>query len=75
MPKTRKPRPTDIHGRIRLLRERLDLTQFQLGELCEVDKTTVSHWERGECAPSRKVMPLVAKALRTTVGKLYGEAA
>lgn len=64
-----------IHERIRRLREEQNLSQLDLAEMCGLDKTTVSHWERGKSAPRWWLMPRVAAALGVTVDELTSEAA
>lgn len=38
--------------KLRSLREHRKLTQEALAELCEVDATTISGWEKGKWEPS-----------------------
>jgi transcriptional regulator with XRE-family HTH domain len=69
-PTKRKPR-RDIHGRILQLRRDRGLTQEQLANACGVDKTAVSHWEKGLSAPKSERIPQVASALGVTIDELY----
>lgn len=59
-----------IHERIRSLRERRGLTQTDLARACGVDKTSVSKWEHGTSAPSRKRLDKVARALGVSLRSL-----
>lgn len=49
------------------------MTQEQLADRVGVDKTAVSHWERGTSAPRWHREALVAAALDCTVRELRGE--
>jgi transcriptional regulator with XRE-family HTH domain len=71
-PSTRKPRrkPEPIHGRIRDLRKRLDMTQTALADALGVHVTAVNHWEKGSARPAGTRLASVAKALGVTVDAL-----
>ena len=69
----RKPKPQVIHRRIRELRIQLGLDQADIGKKCKVDKSTVSHWERGVSSPTRTTLPKVAAALGVSIADLYTE--
>jgi transcriptional regulator with XRE-family HTH domain len=72
--KKTKDRSRAIHGNIQRLRTSLGLTQAQLGDRVDADKTVVSHWERGESAPAIERLPAVAAALGVTVDALLAPA-
>lgn len=59
-----------IHENIRRLRIHLEMTQEELAGHAGVDKTAVSHWEKGKAAPHWRRQRLVAVALGTTVDAL-----
>ena len=48
----------------------LGMSQRELAEKIGVDQTTVSYWERGVTAPTRRKMPIVADALCVSVAEL-----
>ena len=70
-----KPKRQVVHKRIRELRLALGMHQSDLGKRCKVDKSTVSHWERGVSSPTGTTLPRVAKALGVSIAELYTEAA
>lgn len=51
--------------RIKQIREKLDLTQSELGECLGVAKNTVARWERGDLIPP-KVAEMAAEYLLLT---------
>lgn len=55
-------------------RKRLGITQAQLAEALNIDRTTVSKWEAGASAPRAKLLPRLAKELGTSVDQLLDEA-
>jgi transcriptional regulator with XRE-family HTH domain len=65
--------PVRIAKRIHALRRKSKLSQVDLAELCGVSKQAVSAWERGLALPSSRHLEVLALALRTSVGKLFGE--
>jgi transcriptional regulator with XRE-family HTH domain len=67
----KKLRP--IHRNIARLRGEAGLSQSELAAKCEVDETSVSHWERGRSAPTGKRQDLVAAALGVSVPDLFRE--
>lgn len=76
MKRKKRSSPSDHVGvGIRKARLAIGWSQKQLADAAEVDKTTVSHWERGECAPRSKLLPTIAMKLGTTIGALHGERA
>ncbi len=56
--------------RLVALRKKAGLTQEELAEKCDVEKTSVSHWEQGTSFPKRTRQPMVASALGVTVTQL-----
>lgn len=76
-----------IHGNIRELRERMNLSQSDLAEVLSsllsealrdrfpdgIDKSNVSHWETGFSRPDHDLLPALAKALKTSIDRLFRE--
>ena len=63
----------DIGGRIRALRESLDMTLEQVGDIVGVGKSTVRKWETGAIANMRRdKIAGLAKALHTSPAYLMG---
>ena len=56
--------------KLRSLREHRKLTQEALAELCEVDATTISGWEKGKWEPSLQNALSLARALHVSVETL-----
>ena len=54
-------------------RKELNMTQKELAEKLEISDKTVSRWETGKQIPDALAMPEIAKALKISVGELYGE--
>lgn len=60
-----------IHAVIRSNRLRLNLTEQQLADRCDVSRPAVQQWEKeGGTAPKRAKQPLVAKVLGITLSEL-----
>jgi len=55
---------------VRARRQKAGLTQEKLAELTNLDPTYISGIERGRRNPSLKNIVKIAKALKTSVGKL-----
>jgi transcriptional regulator with XRE-family HTH domain len=55
------------------VREALDLSQDELGAAVGVTGKAVSQWELDKTVPDARKLPLIAKALHTTVGRLFDE--
>ena len=55
---------------ISTLRQRITLTQAQLGERLGVSYQAVSKWERGECLPDVSLLVDLANILETTVDNI-----
>ena len=45
------------------VREKANLTQEQLANLINVDRSTITKWETGEAAPRSDKLPMLAKVL------------
>lgn len=75
MPRVPVTKVSKLQRRIRLLRERADMTQTELAKRLGTDKTAVSHWESGRSHPRAEDIPAVARALAVSIAELYGEAA
>jgi putative transcriptional regulator len=63
--------PERLTNRLRDERARLDLTQAELAELVGVSRKTINTVENGVFIPSTVLALRLAKALRTTVEKLF----
>lgn len=57
--------------RIKLLREKNDISQEELAFLCEIDRTYISKIERGIANPSLLVLQKIAQALDTSLIKMF----
>ena len=62
----------DISERIRTLRKKELLTQTQFGELFNVEKTTVSSYERGQSIPNDSIKIAICKHFNVTMDYLVG---
>ena len=61
-----------IHDRINERRVALKMSMESLAAEIGCTWQTIQQWENGKTAPSRKRLPLVAKALQTTTAYLQG---
>lgn len=57
------------------MRERQGLTQTQIADRLEVDKSTVSKWESGDSTPLRKYRRKLCELLNCTEAELLANAA
>nr|DAG69648.1 MAG TPA: helix-turn-helix domain protein [Caudoviricetes sp.]DAH40777.1 MAG TPA: hypothetical protein [Caudoviricetes sp.] len=57
------------------MRERQGLTQTQIADRLEVDKSTVSKWESGDSTPLRKYRRKLCELLGCTEAELLANAA
>lgn len=57
------------------MRERQGLTQTQIADRLEVDKSTVSKWESGDSTPLRKYRRKLCELLGCTEAELLADAA
>lgn len=55
---------------LKACRERAALTQQELAELINVDRSAISKWETGEFLPRTDKLPAIAKALGCTIDEL-----
>ena len=66
---------SDINQRfgraVRRRRRELDFSQEELAERAELHRTYVSSIERGECNPSLENIEKLAKALDTSIARLF----
>lgn len=60
-----------MQNRIKELRARYKLTQEQLAEMVYVRRETIVFLEQGKYNPSLKLANDVAKALKTSIDKLF----
>ena len=56
------------------LRKRAGLTQLNLAEHLNVDRSTVDKWESGEVMPTADKLPRIAKILGCTIDDLFKDA-
>ena len=56
------------------LRKRAGLTQLNLSEHLNVDRSTVAKWESGEVMPTADKLPRIAKILGCTIDDLFKDA-
>lgn len=59
-----------IGHRIRQARERLEMTQEELGALVGVSRIAINHWERERRLPEGRHLKLLAESLKTTADYL-----
>ena len=57
---------------IKRLRVQANLTQMQLADAMQVDRSTVAHWEIGTAMPRSELLPRLADLLGCTIDALYG---
>lgn len=63
--------PEAIGARIKRVREAWEYSQADLGEICEVGKNTVSHWEHGRQRPTIPQMHRLTTATGLTLDWIY----
>ena len=61
----------DILNNIKQLRENANLTQQQLSENLNVDRSTIAKWETGEAMPRADKLPELAKIFGCSIDDLY----
>lgn len=71
--KPERPELKPLGVAIASAREAVGLKQEKLGETLGVTQQTVGQWELGQAAIGVEKLPALAKALETSVGKLFGE--
>jgi len=57
-----------------MYRERASLTQQELSDIINVDRSAISKWESGEFLPRTEKLPAIAKALNCTIDELLADA-
>lgn len=57
---------------IKRLRIQAKLTQMQVAEAVQVDRSTVSYWESGTAMPRSELLPRLADLFGCTIDALYG---
>jgi len=75
--RTKRPQPravkrtlSDLPARLRLLREKRDVSQRELAELLQIDVMQISRYERGLSVPSAETLVRMAQMLQTTIDEL-----
>jgi len=58
---------------IKKRRLQLGISQQQLANAVGVDRSAVSQWENGKTLPRSNRLKLLAKTLKTTIGKLTAD--
>lgn len=53
------------------VREKANLTQEQLANLINVDRSTITKWETGEASPRSDKLPMLAKVLDCWIDDLF----
>lgn len=61
-----------IGQRIRMLRQKMELTQEELGKVFNVNKTTISHYEKGERCPSIEMLIRISDYFDVTILYILG---
>lgn len=61
-----------MRERLRMAREKQGKTQQQIADLADISLKSYQRIEKGEQAPSVTVAILIAKAVKSTVEKLFG---
>jgi len=64
---------TEFGDRVRQLRKELGLSQEQLGEACDLDRTYISGIERGIRNVSLKNIAAISAALDVSLHELFGD--
>jgi len=60
-----------IGTRIRLIRETKNMTQQDLADLCNFDKSDMSKIESGKANPTLKTFLIISQALEVEIGELF----
>ena len=61
--------------KIKQKRESKNLTQAELGEMLNVNRSTVAMWETGDAFPRSDKLPILAKIFGCTIDDLFDEIA
>lgn len=56
---------------IKVLREKIQITQSELAEKLSVSQTCVAKWETGEAMPRADKLPELARILGCSIDELY----
>lgn len=56
---------------IKVLREKANMTQTQLAEKVNIDRSAVAKWETGVASPHTDKLPIIAKALGCKIDDLF----
>ena len=56
----------------RACRERASLTQQELADIVNVDRSSISKWESGDFLPRTEKLPLIARTLDCSIDELLG---
>ena len=67
---TNNPRSEQMNGILKA-RNEAGMTQQELADSLNIDRSTVAKWETGAAFPTGKKIPLVAKALGCEVSELF----
>lgn len=54
----------------RVMRIRAGMTQTEVANALNVDRSSITHWERGDCLPRAVQLPKIAKLFGCTVDDL-----
>ncbi len=61
-----------LHLTLRKYREKMELTQKQLAEVLNIDRSTYSYYETGKSVPPIETLIKLARIFNTTVDNLLG---
>jgi len=60
-----------VGARIKQLREERNMTQQDLADLCNFDKSDMSKIESGQANPTLKTLQIISQALEVKIGELF----
>ena len=58
---------------IKELRSKVKMTQLDLAQALNVDRSTVAKWESGAAYPRAEQLPAVASVLQCSIDELYAK--
>ena len=61
----------DIGNKIRMLRQKVGITQEQLGEKLGISAQSISKWETGITMPDITLLPLLSSELGVSIDELF----
>ena len=61
----------DIGNKIKILRQKIGVTQEQLGEKIGVSGQSISKWETGVTMPDITLLPILSSELGVTIDELF----